>query len=60
MKKKKKKITKEDLMKLEMTALRKEMVDSGYYNRANTRYFKDKKKYDRKREKNKQRQDERE
>ncbi len=39
-----------------MTNLRKEMAECGYFNRANTKYFKDKKKYSRK---NKHRNDER-
>ena len=47
-------------MKIEMAALREEMAECGYFNRSNHRVFKDRKKYDRKREKNKQRQDERE
>lgn len=39
-------------MKGIMKRLRKEMAESGYFNRANTKYFKDKTKYCRKKLKN--------
>ena len=45
-------------MKIEMAALREEMAECGYFNRSNHKIFKDKKKYDRKKDKNKWRQNE--
>lgn len=35
-----------------MSHVRREMIECGFYNRANTRYFKNKKKYDRNVQKN--------